>query len=69
MRKLQLLIVLLLGVSELFAQGPPPPPPPPPMGCVACIPIDQGAVALIIGALLLGGYQLYRLQQKRSAKS
>ena len=58
--------MLLLGSPCVYSQGPPPPPPPPPGACASCVPIDQGKVAMIFVALLLGGYKLYKAKKVKS---
>lgn len=46
--------MLLLVSSQLFA-GAPPPPPPPPIG----IPVDSGAILLLIAGAAIGGKKLW----------
>lgn len=51
---LAFLSALLLVVSHVFA-GAPPPPPPPPLG----IPVDSGAIALLVAGAAIGGKKLW----------
>jgi hypothetical protein len=56
-------IIYLLGISTAFAQNPPVPsngvPPPPPAP-----PIDENLFVLLIMALFLGVYTIYKHQKK-----
>jgi hypothetical protein len=69
-----IVIIILFALfipTVIYAAGPPPPPPPPPPGpepCATCIPIDQGAVLLIIVAIFLASYSFFK-QQKKQIKS
>lgn len=49
-KKITLLYIVFIigGYQTILAQGPPPPPPPP------GLPIDNGLILLIIGAMILG---------------
>ena len=56
-------MILLQGWPPGNGNGGPPPPPNGPfqeVPCIACIPIDQGAVLLITIGLLLGIYLLIK---------
>jgi hypothetical protein len=65
----KILITLFFTVlGKIYAQGPPPPPPPPPGGCATCIPIDQGSLFLLIGALGLGLVYTYKMKKQNSKK-
>ncbi|MBA4275305.1 MAG: hypothetical protein C0430_00880 [Flavobacterium sp.] len=65
--KLFFVIICLLGVTMAFAVPKPPPPvyrkPPSPPG----LPIDENIFVLVIGAILLGIYIIYRHQLKTKA--
>lgn len=59
-RVVVLLVVSFMIAQNSYAQGPPPPPPPP---CPACLPIDQGAILLVLIALFLGIYTLFKMRK------
>ncbi len=61
------LMICLLGISDAFAKPNPPTPtykrPPPPPG----LPVDENLFVLLIIAILLGIYMIYRHQLKTKA--
>ena len=69
----------MFTILSIILQVVPPPPPPPPNGwpgnnpfapepCITCIPIDQGAILLIIVGLIIGTYTLIKERYKNRRK-
>jgi hypothetical protein len=64
-RILALLVLVLTNAIAFAAPNPPPPTTPPPPGA----PIDSGLFLLVIGAMIIGIYKIYKNQNIKKASN